>query len=311
MVLGMGGTIAGTSPTADDSAPYKAAQLSVGDLLQSVPGLEGVQLAHEQVAQVDSKDMDFGIWRRLAERASFHLARSEVAGLVVTHGSDTLEETAYFLQRVLASAKPVVLTASMRPASSAQADGPHNLRDAVRVAGSREASGVVAVLRGAVHGALDVRKVHTSALDAFSSGAAGPIASIDEAGVLTALRPWPHAKAPAATLQWPGDAGPWPWVEIITSHVGADGRLVDAALALGVNGLVVAGTGHGTVHLGLRDALDRAQRAGVRVIRCSRVPFGAVEPVEADPIATGGELSPVKARIELMLQLMGASAVND
>ena len=141
----------------------------------------GVVLESEQVAQLDSKDMDFATWRALAGRVARHLARPEVAAIVVTHGTDTLEETAYFLQRVLAPAKPVVLTAAMRPATSRLADGPQNLADASPSRWPRAgARGVVVVVAGTVHSALDVRKVHPYRLDAFGSGDAGPIARVEE-----------------------------------------------------------------------------------------------------------------------------------
>ena len=116
VILGTGGTIAGASQVPGDNVHYRAAQLGVQQLVDAVPGLAGQALESEQVAQVDSKDMEFGIWLTLTRRVEFHLARAEVAGIVVTHGTDTLEETAYFMQRVLAPRKPVVFTAAMRPA---------------------------------------------------------------------------------------------------------------------------------------------------------------------------------------------------
>jgi len=173
VVLGTGGTIAGTAARATDNVGYAAARLGVAQLVRAVPALAGWPLEAEQVAQVDSKDMDHATWRALALRCAHHLARADIAGLVVTHGTDTLEETAWFLQRVLAPAKPVVLTAAMRPATALLADGPQNLLDAVTVASWPGARGVVAVLAGRVHGARDVRKVHTYRVDAFASGDAG------------------------------------------------------------------------------------------------------------------------------------------
>ena len=134
VVLGTGGTIAGSAASADDNVAYRAATLPVATLVASLPTPAGVVVESEQVAQLDSKDMDFATWRALAGRVAGHLARPEVAAIIVTHGTDTLEETAYFLQRVLAPAKPVVLTAAMRPATSRLADGPQNLADAVAVA---------------------------------------------------------------------------------------------------------------------------------------------------------------------------------
>lgn len=301
VVLGTGGTIAGTAKDAGDNLGYTAAQLSVQALLRSVPALAGQSIECEQVAQVDSKDMEFQIWHTLAERVSHHLARPEVAGIVITHGTDTLEETAYVLQRLLAPAKPVVLTAAMRPATSLQADGPQNILDAVSVARHPGARGVVAVLAGQVHAALDVRKSHTYVLDAFSSGDAGPLARIEQEHVRE-LRAWPSG-APVG-FEWPG-AG-WPRVEIVISHAGADGAIVDALVASGVKGLVVAGTGGGTVHHKLEAALLKAQAAGVRVLRATRVAEGPVFSKLDENFPAAGLLSPVKARLELMLALIAA-----
>ena len=216
VVLGTGGTIAGTSLDAADNVGYTAAQLEVSSLVRAVPPLADVPLEAEQVAQVDSKDMSHAVWRALALRCAHHLARPEVAGIVITHGTDTLEETAWFLQRVLAPAKPIVLTAAMRPATALQSDGPQNLLDAVCVARSAVASGVVAVLGGQVHGARDVRKVHPYRLDAFSSGDAGPIGHVEE-GELRVFRAWPHGDA-LGVAALPADVSAWPRVEIVTSE---------------------------------------------------------------------------------------------
>ena len=137
VVLGTGGTIAGTAASASDNVGYNAAQLGASQLVTAIPAPGSAPTEVEQVAQVDSKDMGFAIWRELVVAVDRHLARSEVCGIVITHGTDTLEETAYFLQRVLAPAKPVVLVAAMRPATSLQADGPQNLLDALLVARTR------------------------------------------------------------------------------------------------------------------------------------------------------------------------------
>jgi L-asparaginase len=302
VVLGTGGTIAGTSAVASDNVGYTAAQLGVAQLITAVPALAGVPLECEQVAQLDSKDMSFAVWRTLAVRTAHHLARDEVAGVVVTHGTDTLEETAYFLQRVLAPAKPVVMTAAMRPATSLQADGPQNLLDAVRVAGLAGAQGVVVVVNGRVHGAHDVRKLHTYRLDAFDSGDAGPLAAIEE-GELRQWRAWPQGIAMGAD-RLPADTSVWPKVEIVTSHAGASGAIVRALCASGVHGLVVAATGNGTLHRDLEAALLEAQAQGVRVLRSSRCLNGRVLAQADDALPSADDLTPVKARIELMLGIV-------
>ena len=133
-VLGTGGTIAGRATRANDNVGYVAGQVSVADLVGAVPVLQGLSLDVEQVAQLDSKDMGFAVWKALAARVAFHLERPEVAGIVITHGTDTIEETAFFLQSVLRPGKPVVLTCAMRPATALVPDGPQNLSDAVAVA---------------------------------------------------------------------------------------------------------------------------------------------------------------------------------
>ncbi|MEP7101661.1 MAG: asparaginase, partial [Burkholderiales bacterium] len=226
VVLGTGGTIAGTAARAGDNVGYTAAQLGAAQLVAAIPALAGAPIEVEQVAQIDSKDMGFAVWRALAVGVSKHLERPEVAGIVITHGTDTLEETAYFLQRVLAPIKPVVLVAAMRPATSLQADGPQNLLDAMVVAREPGARGVVAVLAGQVHSALDVRKLHTYRLDAFGSGDAGVIAQLEE-GRLRRHREWP-AGAGVGLARLPREGEPWPVVEIVTSHAEARGTLVRA-----------------------------------------------------------------------------------
>ncbi|MET0334311.1 MAG: asparaginase [Rhizobacter sp.] len=302
VVLGTGGTIAGTAVSADDNVGYAAAQIGVDQLVRAVPALAGLPLECEQVAQLDSKDMGFAVWRALAVRVAHHLARDEVSGVVVTHGTDTLEETAYFLHRVLAPAKPVAMTAAMRPATSVEADGPQNLLDAVHLASRPEVQGVFAVLNSELHGGADLRKVHTHRLDAFSSGDAGLLAVL-EGERLTQWRPWPEGVSTG--LQWlPLEEAGWPRVEIVTSHAGADGTLVRALCEMGVQGLVVAATGNGTVHRDLETALIEAQDQGVTVWRSSRCGNGRVLKRADDVLPSAGELTPVQARVELILQLL-------
>jgi L-asparaginase len=304
VVLGTGGTIAGTAADAADNVGYRAAQLGADRLVAAIPALAGQAIEVHQIAQLDSKDMDFATWRLLAEAVHAQLARPEVGGIVITHGTDTLEETAYFLQRVLAPRKPVVLAAAMRPATALLADGPQNLLDAVRVAQAAGARGVVAVLAGAVHGAFDVRKVHTYRLDAFGSGDAGPVARIEE-GRVRQHRAWPGGDA-LGLGRLPLDAARWARVEIVTSHAGAGGELVLALTASGVRGIVVAGTGNGSLHHALEAALLEAQAAGVSVLRSSRCLNGDVIDAGPNALASAGVLTPVQARIELMLQLLPA-----
>ena len=314
VVLGTGGTIAGTAASSSDDSGYTAAQLSITQLLATVPELSGVPIESEQVAQIDSKDMSHAIWQALALRVAHHLARAEVAGIVITHGTDTLEETAYFLHRVLAPTKPVVLTGAMRPATSAEADGPRNLLDAVAVARQAADAGLVsvlAVLHGTVHGARQVSKAHPARLDAFDSGEAGPLAFV-EGGALRCLAAQGATPAsghlPVLTAALHCAVADWPRVEIVVSHAGASGAAVRALCAHGVEGLVVAATGNGTLHDELEAALLAAQAQGIAVMRSARSGDGRVRQPGAKGLPGAGDLSPVKARIELMLALMPPGA---
>jgi L-asparaginase len=302
VVLGTGGTIAGRAASAYDNLGYQAAAMGVEDLLRDLPVADDLELHAEQVAQIDSKDMDFAVWCSLAQRCAHWLAQPEVVGIVVTHGTDTMEETAFFLHAVLAPVKPVVLTGAMRPATSAAADGPQNLADALAVASSPIAQGVSVAFAGAVHAAHDVQKLHAYRPDAFTSGDAGPVAYVEE-GRLRVVRPWPQAPAlrNAASLPDPED---WPRVEVVTSYAGATGKTVEALVRDGVAGLVVAATGNGTVHHALEAALLAALDQGIAVRRSSRCAQGRVFPREGDAIQGMDGLSPVKARIALLLELM-------
>jgi len=316
VVLGTGGTIAGRAASGGDNIGYTAGQVGVADLLGGIEAPEGLALAAEQVAQLDSKDMEPDVWLQLARRCAFWLAEADVAGVVITHGTDTLEETAFFLQAVLAPGKPVVLTCAMRPASSLSPDGPQNVRDAIAVAATPAARGVTVVCAGAVHSAFDVQKVHTYRQDAFASGDVGPVGYVEE-GVVRRVRDWPESPARSKLLE-AGEAAAmqWPRVEILTSHAGATGAIVDLLLqerAMGVvaepvRGLVLAATGNGTVHHALEAAALRAQDAGVAVLRATRCASGRILPRPDDKLRDAGALTPVKARIALMLELIGTAA---
>lgn len=305
VVLGTGGTIAGKAAQAGDNIGYAAGQVGVADLLAGVPGLAarvGDRLVAEQVAQIDSKDMDWAVWLQLAQRCAAHLADPLVQGVVVTHGTDTLEETAWFLAQVLDTAKPVALTCAMRPATALAPDGPQNLLDAVALALAPGAQGVVAVVAGEIHDARHVRKCHTYRVNAFTSDEVGPLGWMEE-GVARLARPWPAQRQGEARVQaW--DVETPPWVELVSSHAGADGRVVEGLVRAGVQGLVVAATGNGTVHHALEAALVRAQGQGVAVVRASRCTEGQILPKAGDALPASDGLSPVKARIGLMLQLL-------
>ena len=304
VILGTGGTIAGTADSTFDNLGYTAAQLNIDQLLIGIPAVKDRELLlTEQVAQIDSKDMSYAVWARLAERVNYFLERDEVQGIVVTHGTDTLEETAYFLQAVCQPAKPVVLTCAMRPATALAPDGPQNLLDAVAVARHEGAAGVLAVCAGVIHSAFDVQKVHPYQLDAFSSGDAGPIGYVEE-GKLRILRNWPFPPKGRTFIAMKNIAS-WPRVEIVMSYAGASGSIVEALVAQGVQGLVVASTGNGKVHRALQAALLNAQADGIKVVRATRCFNGPILPLPGDVFADSNGLSPVKARIALMLDLLG------
>ena len=322
VVLATGGTIAGAAASPDDAVRYQAAQWSVAHILQQVPGLpqalQGDVLEDVQLAQIDSKDMDYAVWQVLAQACTQALAQTDVRGVLITHGTDTLEETAYFLDRVLAAApeaadwrhKPVVLTCAMRPATARLADGPQNLVDALAVVRDESARGVLAVCAGHVHGAQDVRKVQPYRLDAFSSGDAGPLGHVEE-GKVRWVRPALFQVRPDAAL-WQAlchrDAASWPWVEIIASGAGSDGRALRALQHAGVQGLVLAGTGNATLHRALEAEVLQVQAAGVPCWRSSRCLEGQVVAGPDDaPIALAPDaLQPAKARIALLLELLVA-----
>lgn len=309
VVLGTGGTISGRAALAGDNVGYRAGEVAVSDLVAGIPVPPAAAVESEQVAQIDSKDMGPQVWRVLLARLRHHLARPEVCGIVVTHGTDTLEETAYLLQRVLNPAKPVVLACAMRPATALVPDGPQNLADALVVAAEPGARGVVAVCAGTIHAGLDVQKVHTYRVDAFSSGDAGALGVVEE-GRCVRWRAWPDTVDVLQT-RWLDRLlapEPWPRVEWITSHAGTDGGwlrawLVQPESGWRPDGLLVAGTGNGTLHADLLDCLLAAQARGVRVWRTTRCVEGRVLP-GGDGAIPSVALPPAKARLALILDLL-------
>lgn len=304
-VLGTGGTIAGAAACAEDNVGYTAAQLQIDSILAGIPVPSGWKLITEQVAQIDSKNMSFDVWRDLALRCAHWLAQDDVCGVVITHGTDTVEETAYFLDSVLAATKPVVLTCAMRPATSMAPDGPQNVADALAVASTPEARGVVVVCAGIIHRATDVAKLHTYRPDAFGSGDAGPLGFVEE-GRSRLPRGWPAQSEHPGSLDRVVRATTWPRVEIVMNHVGASGAVVRALMSQGVDGLVVAGTGNGTLSDDLLASLLDAQASGIPVVRASRCAQGPVIETAGELLPCAGTLSPVKARIKLWLDLLAA-----
>jgi len=314
VILGTGGTIAGRATVAGDNVGYKAGQVPVQDLVAGLPAWADQPVDVEQVAQINSKDMTLPVWQALVARLVAHLQRPEVAGVVITHGTDTIEETAWLLQRLLQPAKPVVLTCAMRPATAVSPDGPQNLSDALAVVQAAGACGVSVVCGGQVHLAMDVAKVHPYRVQPFSSGEAGPLGVVEE-GRLRRFRDWPAA-APEGLDQ--AAAGRFaalralPLVAWVTSHADADGAVVDALMLQAAHspdqacrGIVVAGTGNGSLHERLQAALQRARDAGMRVVLATRCGEGAVVGWPGQPFPDLDGLSPAKARLALSLQLAG------
>ena len=231
----------------------------------------------------------------------------EADGIVITHGTNTLEETAWLLHLVVAGDAPMVLTGAMRPASALSADGPLNLVNAVRVAASPAARGLGAlvVMDDTIHGARDVTKANTLRTSAFADGAAGPLGWVDADGRVVLA----HLPARGTTMRGSftvADLRVLPRVDVVMSHQGADGALVDAAVAAGARGIVSAGTGAGYSTPGEVEALERASAAGVVVCQASRVGSGRVPRVpslKARGWLAANDLQPWKARILLRLAL--------
>jgi L-asparaginase len=301
-VLGTGGTISGLSSDPEDTLGYTAGQVDVGALVGQATTPEHLAVRCEQLAQVDSKDMTWAIWLSLAQRVQALLTDADTVGVVITHGTDTMEETAIFLHEVLGEAvasKPVVLTGAMLPASAPQPDGPRNIADALVIAGAAGAHGVVITMAGGVWDATQGQKLHSGRLNAFGARDEQALGSVEN-GVLRLQSPWPRAAGPAVVLASDTAA---PWVEIVVSAAQANSRAVHALVQAGVQGLVVATTGNGTVHETLQQALEGAQEQGVRVVRASRTAHGHIHDGHPNPIPHAGALSPFKARVVLMVEL--------
>lgn len=311
VILGTGGTIAGRADSQSQGVGYKAGQITVQSLLEAVPDLEQQArgpVQTQQIAQVDSKDMGWPVWRALLHACAQALEDGDTRAVVITHGTDTLEETAWLLHSLLPPIKPIILTCAMRPATALLADGPQNLRDAVTVAASGARSGVWVVAGGEVHAAEQVQKVHPYRLQALRSVEGGPQALVEEGRVRWLVPDAPFTR-PALPVPTPSDLlslDELPWVEVVFSGALARASGVDALVAAGVRGIVVAGTGNATVHEDMEAALLRAHDKGVWVWRGTRCAEGlpvaggsALNPVDADL----AQLPVAKARIAMMLAL--------
>ena len=308
VIVATGGTIAGAQPKEGDPG-YKSGSLSVESLIKAAPGVDKLaRLDGEQVASIGSQDMNDAVWFKLARRVNELLAKPDVAGIVVTHGTDTLEETGFFLDLVIKSDKPVVLVGSMRPATSTSADGPLNLYNAVAVAADAEARGlgVLVVVNDDLHAARDIQKMNTTDVQTFTSPNRGQIGEAYYGKARYFNRPTNRHTTKSEFSLDGLDA--LPRVDIVYSHENADGVLVRAAMAAGAKGLVLAGVGDGNATKEMIDALAEAAKKGIVVVRSTRVGSGIVRRnIELNDDALGFvaamELNPQKARILLRMGL--------
>lgn len=310
-VLTTGGTIAGQA-SGSSAIGYQAGQLSGSDLIAAVPGLDKLAvLSVEKISQVGSQDINDKIWFDLAKRIKELFDNNEADGVVITHGTDTMEETAFFLSLVLSPDKPVVLVGSMRPSTAVSADGPENLYEAVEVAASPKARGrgVMVVLNDTIHAPRAVTKTNTTSVQTFVSPNGGPEGYVDPASIRFTSPVVAPAHAPYALPANP----PLPRVDIIYAHANMDAALIDDAVKGGAKGIVLAGVGDGNGSQAAVEALGNAVKQGVVVVRASRTGSGFVNRnVEVNDDKLGFvvslDLNPQKARV--LCQLLIANGVT-
>ena len=310
-VLATGGTIAGSGGSAFGSG-YQPGKVAVDDMLAEIKAL-GIETALDavEIASIGSQDIGWTEWARLHEEVLRAQADESVCGIIITHGTDTAEETALLLDLTLDCGKPVVLVGAMRPADAVGSDGMRNFANAVKVARdpASHGRGVLVVMGDTVFAARDVRKAATSNIDAFKGFPRGPMARVTP-GTLDWFGP-ADRKGEKASLRWPEAL---PRVAILIAGAGMDAQPVEALLGIGCKGIVLAGMGQGNAPACVLDALQQAVASGVPVIRSSRVDEGMVDRnVEVDDDARGfvaaRAFGPAKARILLMLLL--ANGITD
>ncbi len=308
-VLATGGTIAGAQASATGYAAYKSGAYDVGSLLSAVPNLDKLAvITGEQVASIGSQDMNDEVWLRLAKRVNAALADPGTDGVLITHGTDTLEETSYFLALVTSSMKPVVMVGSMRPATAISADGPGNIYNGVAVVTNPGAKGkgTLVVLNDEIHYARNVVKTNTTTVQTFASINRGP-AGVVNTGKIQWFEPMDRKVGPATGFSI--DAlDKLPRVDVIYAHANMSADLIDAAIKNGAKGVVIAGVGDGNMTTPALDALTRAAKSGIVVVRSTRLPSGIVlrnNEVNDDEkgFIASGELNPAKSRVLLQLAL--------
>jgi L-asparaginase len=307
-VLATGGTIAGAAAS-DVQAGYTSGQVGVEQLLAAVPQAKKLAtMKGEQVANIGSQDMNDEVWLKLARRVSELASSSDVDGIVITHGTDTIEETAFFLNLVVKTKKPVVLTAAMRPSTALSADGPLNFYNAVAVAANPQAAGrgVLVVINDWIHGASSLTKTSTTAIQTFMSPLSGLIGAVAY-GEAEFFRGPVGKNTESSEFSLDGVTS-LPRVDIVMAHENMDGALIDAAAAAGAKGIVIAGVGNGNMTASALNALAAQAKKGVVCVRASRVVTGRVgRNVEVDDdklgLVASLDLNPQKARVLLRLAL--------
>ena len=317
-ILATGGTIAGTGATSTTTVGYTSATVGVQRLIEAVPELKKVaNVKGEQVFQIASENMNNEYWLKLAKRVNELLAQADVDGIVITHGTDTIEETAYFLNLVVKSRKPVVIVGAMRPSTAISADGPVNLYNAVTLAGSDEAAGkgVLVVLNDQINGAREVTKTNTANADTFRSWELGFL------GYMQDNKPYFYRvstrKHTADTEFDVAKLDTLPAVDIVYGYANMNRIPIDAFVAAGDKGIVHAGVGDGSLaRPAVEPALVDARKKGVIIVRSSRVGNGIVarngeaKDDELDFVVSD-TLNPQKARILLMLALTKTSDTKE
>lgn len=312
VILATGGTIAGAAPTEVQSG-YQSGQVGVDILINAVPQLKEIaNVTGEQISNIGSQNMSDVVWLKLVKRCNELLAKDDVDGIVITHGTDTMEETAYFLNLTIKSKKPVVLTCSMRPSTALSADGPLNIYNAVAVAGSKESwdRGVMVVTNDLIHPARPVVKSNTTDVQTFISPLDGPLGTVNYGDINYV--DVPDKKYTYQTEFNVDNLTSLPRVDVIAIYEDAPGDLIKAAVDLGAKGIVTSGLGNGNLTDACIEALKYARSKGVVVVRCSRVITGFVgRNIELDDDALGFvasyELIPSKARVLLRLALLKTS----
>jgi L-asparaginase len=309
VILATGGTIAGAQASQKDYG-YQSGAFKVEDLIAAVPTMKDLaNLKGEQVANVGSQDMNDAIWLKLAKRVNEVLKEPGVSGVVITHGTDTMEETGYFLDLVTKSDKPVVLVGSMRPATAVSADGPANLYNAVAVAADPKARGrgVLVVVNDEIHSARNIEKLNTTNIQAFASPERGPQGLVNTGKIA-----WfePMDKRHTTRSEFSVDKlAALPRVDIIYAHANMSPDLIQAAVTGGAKGLVIAGVGDGNMTKEAVDALEKsAKENGVLVVRSSRIATGLVlrnNEINDDKMGfvASGEFNPAKSRVLAQLAL--------